>query len=77
MSPDAVGHARLEEGDGTMATFTEWMRLGDARRTPLATLALGAGLALLAPESVDAAHAATGERTVSGVRITLGEERRE
>ena len=60
-----------------MATFTDWMRLGEARMTPLATLALGAGMALLAPESADAAHAATGERTVSGVRITLGEEGRE
>jgi len=27
-----------------MATFTEWMRLGEARMTPLATLALGAGV---------------------------------
>jgi len=45
--------------------------------TPLATLALGVGMALIAPESADAAHAATGERTVSGVRITLGEEGRE
>ncbi len=60
-----------------MATFTDWMRLGEARMTPLATLALGAGMALLAPESADAAHAATGERGVSGVRITLGEEGRE
>jgi hypothetical protein len=30
----------------------------------------------IAPESADAAHAATGERAVSGVRITLGEEGR-
>ena len=59
-----------------MATFTDWMRLGEARMTPLATLALGAGMALLAPESADAAHAATGERSVSGVRISLGEEGR-
>ncbi len=59
-----------------MATFTEWLRLGDARMTPLATLALGAVMALIAPESADAAHPATGERTVSGVRISLGEEGR-
>ncbi len=62
-----------------MATFTEWMGRGSgySRMGALAALALGAGMALLAPESADAAHAATGERTVSGVRITLGEERRE
>gem|GEM_PF-2622649 len=60
-----------------MATFTDWMRLGEARMTSLATLALGVGMAWIAPESADAAHAATGERTVSGVRITLGEEGRE
>jgi hypothetical protein len=59
-----------------MATFTDWMRLGEARLTPLATLALGAGMAWLAPEVADAARAATGERAVSGVRITLGEEGR-
>ena len=58
-----------------MATFTDWMRLGKARMTPLATLALGAAMAWIAPESAEAA-AATGERTVSGVRITLGEEGR-
>jgi hypothetical protein len=56
-----------------MATFTDWMRLGKARMTPLTTLALGAAMAWIAPESADAA---TGERTVSGVRITLGEEGR-
>jgi hypothetical protein len=60
-----------------MATFTDWMRLGEARMTSLATLALGAAMACIAPESADAAHPATGERTVSGVRITLGEEGRE
>jgi len=59
-----------------MATFTDWMRLGEARMTSLATLALGVGMALLAPESADAAHPAAGERSVSGVRITLGEEGR-
>ena len=59
-----------------MATFTEWMRLGEARMTPLATLALGAAMAWIAPESADAAPAATGERSVSGVRISLGEESR-
>ena len=59
-----------------MATFTDWMRLGEARMTPLATLALGAAMAWFAPEGADAAHAATGERAVSGVRITLGEEGR-
>ena len=58
-----------------MATFTDWMRLGKARMTPLATLALGAAMAWIAPESAEAA-AATGERSVSGVRITLGEEGR-
>jgi len=58
-----------------MATFTDWMRLGEARMTPLATLALGAAMAWIAPESAEAA-AATGERSVSGVRITLGEEGR-
>ena len=59
-----------------MATFTEWMRLGEGWMKPLATLALGAGMAWIAPESADAAHAATGERAVSGVRISLGEEGR-
>jgi hypothetical protein len=38
--------------------------------------ALGVGMAWLAPESADAAHTAAGERSVSGVRITLGEEGR-
>jgi hypothetical protein len=46
-----------------MATFTDWMRLGKARMTPLATLALGAAMAWIAPESAEAA-AATGERAV-------------
>jgi hypothetical protein len=72
-----AGRDHLEAGDGTMATFTDWMRLGEARMTPLATLALGAGMALFAPESADAAHPTTGERSVSGVRISLGEEGRE
>jgi hypothetical protein len=58
-----------------MATFTEWMRLGEARMTPLATLALGAAMAWIAPQGAEAA-AATAERTVSGVRISLGEEGR-
>jgi hypothetical protein len=71
-----AGRDQLEAGDGTMATFTEWMRLGEARMTPLATLALGAAMAWIAPESADAAPAATGERSVSGVRILLGEESR-
>ena len=56
-----------------MATITDWIRLGKARMTPIATLALGAAMAWIAPESADAA---TGERSVSGVRITLGEEGR-
>jgi hypothetical protein len=72
----AAGRDHLEAGDGTMATFTDWMRLGDARKTSLATLALGAAAAWFAPESADAAHAATGERSVSDVRISLGEEGR-
>ncbi len=59
-----------------MATFTEWMQLGEARKTSLATLALGAAMTCIAPESAEAAHPATGERAVSGVRITLGEEGR-
>jgi hypothetical protein len=71
-----AGRDHLEAGDGTMATFTDWMRLGEARMTSIATLALGVGMAWIAPESADAAHAATGERSVSGVRITLGEEGR-
>jgi hypothetical protein len=58
-----------------MATFTEWMRVGEARMTPLATLALGAAMAWIAPQGAEAA-AATAERTVSGVRISLGEEGR-
>jgi hypothetical protein len=76
VSPGAAGRDHLEEGDGTMATFTDWMRLGEARMTSLATLALGAAMACIAPESADAAHPATGERSVSGVRISLGEEGR-
>jgi hypothetical protein len=78
MSLGAAGHAHLEEGDGTMATFTEWMGLGsgDSRMGSLAALALGAAVAWGAPHA-DAAHAATGGRGVSGVRITLGEEGRE
>ncbi|MBI1303768.1 MAG: hypothetical protein GC172_08270 [Phycisphaera sp.] len=59
-----------------MATFTDWMRLGEARMTQLATLALGAAMAWIAPEGADAANAATGERSVSGVRISIGEEGR-
>jgi hypothetical protein len=58
-----------------MATFTEWMRLGEARMTPFATLALGAAMAWIAPQGAEAA-VATAERTVSGVRISLGEEGR-
>jgi hypothetical protein len=61
-----------------MATFTEWMGLGsgDSRMGSLAALALGAAVAWGAPHA-DAAHAATGGRGVSGVRVTLGEEGRE
>ena len=58
-----------------MATFTDWMRLGKARMTPLTTLALGAAMAWIAPQGAEAA-VATAERTVSGVRISLGEEGR-
>ena len=56
-----------------MATFTDGMRLGEARKTSLATLALGVAMEWFAPEGADAAHPTTGERTVSGVRISLGE----
>ena len=56
-----------------MATFTEWMRLREARMTLFAMLALVAAMAWIAPH---AAEAATGERSVSGVRISLGEEGR-
>jgi len=38
----AVRREHPEAGGGTMATFTDWMRLGEARMTPFATLALGA-----------------------------------
>jgi hypothetical protein len=72
----AVRREPIEAGDGTMATITDWMRLGEARMTPIATLALGAAMAWIAPEGADGSNAATGERTVSGVRITLGEEGR-
>ena len=57
-----------------MATFTEWMRLREARMTLFAMLALVAAMAWIAPH---AAEAATGERSVSGVRISLGAEGRE
>ena len=56
-----------------MATFTEWMRLREARMTLFAMLALVAAMAWIAPH---AAEAATGERSVSGVRISLGAEGR-
>jgi hypothetical protein len=65
----------MESGDGTMATFTDSIRLGEARMTAFATLALGAAMAWVAPQGAEAA-AAIGERTVSGVRISLGEEGR-
>jgi hypothetical protein len=45
----------IEVGDGTMATFTEWMRLGEARMTSIATLALGAAMACIAPSAAMAA----------------------
>lgn len=57
-----------------MATFTKWMRLREARMTLFAMLALVAAMAWIAPH---AAEAATGERSVSGVRISLGAEGRE
>ena len=38
-----------------MATFTDWMRLGKARMTPLTTLALGAAMAWIAPTAAFAA----------------------
>ena len=60
-----------------MATFTERMRLGEARMTRIAMVALGAAMALIAPEGADASNAAPGERSVSGVRISLGDAGRE
>jgi hypothetical protein len=66
----------IEQGDGTMAILEELKRTGEARATPLAALALVATLGWTSPLPAEAAGAATGERSVSGVRISLGEEGR-
>ena len=59
-----------------MAILEELKRIGEARATPPAALALVATLGWISPVPAEAAGAATGERIVSGVRISLGEEGR-
>ena len=60
-----------------MATFTEWMRLGEAWMTSLATLALGAAMAWIARQGAEA-DAATAERvprrSVARPKVVLTEE---
>ena len=76
MSLGAPRWESIEQGDGTMAIVEELKRIGEARATPFAALALVVTLGWISPATADAANAATGERTISGVRISLGEEGR-
>lgn len=76
MSLGAPRWESIEQGHGTMAIVEELKRIGEARATPFAALALVVTLGWISPATADAANAATGERTISGVRISLGEEGR-
>jgi len=76
MSLGAPRWDSIEQGDGTMAIVEELKRTGEARAAPPAALALVVALGWISPAIADAANSAVGERTVSGVRISLGEEGR-